>query len=504
MDATPQDDQIDDQENELEAALAETIQTLEQFQAELSYNHAQSALQQLLDQFDLTPREQTGLEEPLQALRNMLDKLEHEVVHIAVFGMVSRGKSSLLNALMGDTIFATGPTHGVTRTSQRAQWHPNPSDPIASPPPSEFCSDQSQEDQPLVRFSMPGQGKSRIELIDTPGIDEVLGEAREALAQRVAQQADLILFVIAGDMTRVEFDALSQLRQVNKPILLVFNKIDQFPAVDRELIYRKIRDERVRSLLSPEEIVMAAAAPLTPQPYQRPDGSWGAELLTGPPQVTELKLKILEILEREGKALVALNTMLFADDVQEQVVERKLQIRDRHGDRLIWQCALAKALATALNPITLVDVVSSAVVDVAMIIALSKLYGLPMTQRGAIALLRNIAIAMGGVSITELLTNLGLSSLKGMLGLAVPATGGTALVPYFSVAMAQAAVAGVSTYTIGQITKQYLVNGASWGPNSPKVVVQEILDSVDQAELLNRIKGDLREKLKPPTGFKRT
>jgi GTPase len=66
--------------------------------------------------------------------------------------------------------------------------------------------------------------------------------------------------------------------------------------------------------------------------------------------------------------------------------------------------------------------------------------------------------------------------------------------PYVSVAIAQAAVAGVSSYGIGQITKRYLANGASWGPNSPKVV-QEILASMDQSYILNRVKEELKGKI---------
>jgi len=34
----------------------------------------------------------------------MLENLEHRVVQIAVFGMVGRGKSSLLNALLGQVV----------------------------------------------------------------------------------------------------------------------------------------------------------------------------------------------------------------------------------------------------------------------------------------------------------------------------------------------------------------------------------------------------------------
>ncbi|PZD72560.1 GTPase Era [Acaryochloris thomasi RCC1774] len=470
----PTDDLI-----QLESDLEQAIQDFERIQSDLGYQHAQESLQMLVQKLDLSRREQAGLESEIASLQSMLDKLENQVVHIAVFGLVSRGKSSLLNALVGQSIFATGPTHGVTQTTQQARW------------------DVAENADGLVRVSLAGNGRSQVQLIDTPGIDEIAGEEREQLAKDVAQQADLILFVIAGDLTKVEYEALSNLRQASKPLLLVFNKVDQYPEADRQLIYEKIRDDRVRELLSPDEIVMASAAPLMAKAVTRADGSLGAELVPGPPQITDLKLKILEILNREGKALVALNTLLYADEIHEQVVQRKMEIRDRSANQIIWQSVMTKGVAIALNPITLVDILSSAVIDIAMILTLSKLYGISMTQQGAVGLLRNIAVAMGGISATELLATFGLSSLKGILGVAAPVTGGASLVPYLSVAITQAAVAGVSSYSIGQVTKQYLSNGASWGPQGPKTVVTEILESLDQTYILNRIKAELRQKLDP-------
>ena len=114
-----------------------------------------------------------------------------------------------------------------------------------------------------------------MELIDTPGLDEVDGETRTALAEQIAQQADLILFVISGDMTKLEHEALSQLREARKPILLVFNKVDQYPKADRIAVYEKIRDERVKELVSPDEIVTAAASPLVRTLVRRSDGVEG-------------------------------------------------------------------------------------------------------------------------------------------------------------------------------------------------------------------------------------
>ncbi len=474
--------------DDLEAELDRTILDFEAMQAELNYQQAQASLQTLVDNLDLTAGERRGLEMEIKDLEMMLHKLDNQVVHIAVFGMVGRGKSSLLNALLGQSVFTTGPIHGVTRTSQQASW---------------WVDQESlqQGEGEIWRVSLRGSGNSRIELIDTPGIDEVNGEAREQLARQVAKQADLILFLISGDMTKLEHQALSELRQASKPILLVFNKIDQYPDADRIAIYEKIRDDRVRELLSPDEIVMAAASPLVARPLRRADGSLGAELVPGPPQVAALKLKILEILHREGKSLVALNTMLYADDVNEHLVQRKMSIRDSSANQMIWKGVMAKALAIALNPVTVVDILSSVVIDVTLILTLSRLYGIPMTNQGAVNLLRQIALCMGGIGVSELLANLGLSSLKGLLGLSIPATGGVALVPYLSVALAQASVAGFASYGIGKVTKQYLANGASWGPQGPKTVINQILTSLDQSYIINRIKDELRRKITPNPGM---
>mgnify|MGYP000046403436 FL=1 len=459
--------------------LDNTILSFSDIQAELNLRHAKDALRDIVENLDLTPSERTGLEPEIGGLEKMLDKLERACVQIAVFGMVGRGKSSVLNALLGQNVFETGPTHGVTRTTTIGEWDVGEG----------VDGDLGDRLSPII------YRLSQVELIDTPGIDEVDGETREILARRVAKQADLILFVVAGDITKVEYEALSQLREAGKPMLLVFNKIDQYPDADRLAIYHKIRDDRVRELLSPDEIVMSAASPLTASAVRRPDGSMGVKMTRGLPQVEDLKLKILEILDREGKSLVALNTMLCAGDINEQLVQRKMEIREDAANRIIWNGVMTKAVAIALNPITVIDILSGAVIDVVMILTLSKVYGIAMTEAGAVELLQKIAISMGGITAGELVANFGLSSLKGLLGLATPATGGLALGPYLSVAVTQAAIGGVSCYGIGQVTKAYLANGASWGDDGPKAVVSKILSSLDEDSILNRIKDELRAKL---------
>jgi len=454
--------------------LSETIASFNTIQAERNYQQAQNTLRQILVNLDLSQRERSGLESEIAQLSNMLIKLDRAVFQVAVFGMVGRGKSSLLNALIGQNIFEAGVLHGVTKERQQVVWE----------------IDNWQDAFDLDKDT-PATLAEAIEFIDTPGIDEVEGEERQLLAGEIARQADLILFVIAGDITELELKTLSQLRSAGKPMLLVFNKVDLYPDCDKLNIYAKIRDERVREILSPQEIMMVAAAPLSIRADRREDGSMGVSYHPSTPQVAQLKSRIVEILQREGKSLAALNAMLAADRIQKQTLDRKLERRKEGANDIIWQFVMTKAIAIALNPIMAADMIGGVAIDIGMIVRLSKFYSIPMTRSGASRLLQSIALGMGGITVSESIAKLGLSGIKGLLALFAPATGGISIAPYTAIALTQAGIAGVATYTIGQVTKTYLANGASWGEDSPKSVIAQILVTIDEHSIVDRIRQEL-------------
>jgi GTPase len=454
--------------------LSETIAGFNTIQAERNYQQAQDTLRRILVELDLSQRERAGLESEIAELGQMSLKLDRAVFQVAVFGMVGRGKSSLLNALIGSEVFEAGVLHGVTKERQQVVWE----------------IDNWQDEFDLDKDT-PATLQEAIEFIDTPGIDEVDGQERQILAYEIARQVDLILFIIAGDITELELQTLSQLRTAGKPILLVFNKVDRYPDGEKLAIYAKIRDERVREILSPDEIILVAAAPQVVRADRREDGTLGVSYHPGAPQVAALKWRIVEILQREGKSLAALNAMLAADRIQKQLIDRKMDRRDEGANDIIWQFVMSKAIAIAINPFTAADIIGGAAIDVAMIVRLSQFYGMSMTRSGALKLLQSIAMGMGGLTVSEIAAKLGLSSLKGLLAIVAPATGGISIAPYTAVALTQASIAGVSTYAIGQVTKTYLANGASWGDGSPKSVIDRILVTIDEHSIVDRIKQEL-------------
>jgi uncharacterized protein len=72
-------------------------------------------------------------ESELSEILALEEKLDKSAIAIAVFGMVSRGKSSLINALLGQKLGETGATHGTTKDVVMYAWEvPSPPAPLPS------------------------------------------------------------------------------------------------------------------------------------------------------------------------------------------------------------------------------------------------------------------------------------------------------------------------------------------------------------------------------------
>jgi len=448
---------------------------------EVFLDRARTSLTEVIASLQLDPGDREKFADEIREVEAMMHKLEHGVIHIAAFGMVSRGKSALLNALVGREVFEVGPTHGTTRERRSATWTPRR---------------ETVADSEVQTFAAESDAGPTIELIDTPGLNEIGGETRAKLAEQLARRADLLLFVVSGDMLRPEWEALAELREADKPIILVFNMIDLYPEVDRQKIYDKIRNDRVRELLKPDDVVLAAARPRSTRVLtQNAEGVTTEQWESPPPIIAPLKLKILDVLEREGQALAALNSMLFLNDVNEQIVARRMTLRDEVADKLIWRFTIAKAAAVACNPIAVADVAGGIATDIAMVFALAKLYRIPMTRVGVGKLVVEIGKMAGLFTATEVGTHFLIGVAKGFFAATTFLTGGATAAAYAAVAPIQAFAAGYGSRVIGEATRVYLRNGASWGPAGPKTVVKHILDSLDRESIMSRIRDELRSRL---------
>ena len=427
---------------------------------------------------------QAMLKADLDQLSVTLHKLENQVVRVAVFGLVSRGKSAVLNALLGQKVLPTGPLNGVTLTPQSVFWQPD------------------QEDGGL------SAGKFQLELIDTPGLDEIDGQARAEMAQAIARQADLILFVVAGDITRTEYQALCDLRQAQKPLLLVFNKIDLYPEQSRQAIYQSLKrlaaksasGDSLQELLSANEIVLVAAEPAPiPVRVEERDGSISYEWDTPSPQIDALKQKMLEVVNREGFTLMALNSLVQVREAEARLASKLLEVHQAEAEDLIWKFVRYKTIAIALNPVAVLDVFGGAISDLAMIRALSELYGLPVTRHEAGKIWKTILLSSGSLMLTEIGSGVVLGMGKSAAAVATGVDSSSGLTMYAGTAIAQASLAGFGAYAVGRAVQIYLEQGCSWGPQGANTVIQDILNQLDSNTIIYRIRQELSEQLGFPT-----
>ncbi len=416
---------------------------------------ARESLRELLDDKRVPPPVRAALAEEYQQLQLLLEKIEHGHIHIAVFGRVSVGKSALLNALLGETRFSISPLHGETTQAAHARWQ---------------------------EYDAGG-----VFLIDTPGINEVAGEARERLAHDVASRSDLVLFVVDGDITDTELQALRQVKSAAQRLLLVLNKVDRYSRAERDLLLDTLR-QRARGLVLPQDILTAAA-----NPAERivilvdADGRETETSRRPSPDLTALRERIWDILKAEGKTMAALNAGLFAGRFSDRLTREIMVIRRDLAEKVVRNYCLAKGVAVALNPIPVADILAAIATDAAMVVHLSRVYGLPISRSEAGSLLKTIFTQLVFLIGTVWSMNLVSAALKGVsLGLSTVVTAG-----------AQGAVAWYGTYVVGKAAEQYFAQGKSWGEGGPKRVVQDILDSLDRDSLLAQAREDILSRLRP-------
>ena len=142
-------------------------------------------------------------------------------VHIGFFGRRNAGKSSLINAIAGQTVSVVSPVCGTT-------------------------TDTVEKAMELLPIGA-------VVLIDTPGLDDVgtLGSLRVRQAKRALTHTDIAVMVIdaAAGMTPEDREILQQLEQRHIPTIQVWNKCDQAtPPAENAIAVSAATGEGIREL----------------------------------------------------------------------------------------------------------------------------------------------------------------------------------------------------------------------------------------------------------------
>lgn len=415
---------------------------------------AADSLRALLDDPSIPAEIRESLAADYAEVEAQLGKIETGRIDLAVFGRVSVGKSALLNALLGREAFSVGVLHGTTTARSMQPW-------------SEV-SDGS------------------VHLVDTPGIEELDGEQRERLAHDIAGRCDLLLFVVDGDMTASETEAMRRIAATRRPLLLVLNKADRYTDAQRSELLARLCQHSA-GIVQPENVLAASARP-APQTVLRVGADGGETEVERQREIDieALRARLLAVLEAEGKTLAALNAALFAGQLSDAVGERIAALRRDLAARVTRSYCLAKGVAVGLNPIPVADLLAAAGIDVALVMHLSRIYNLPLTRSEAGQLLATITAQLVALMGAIWGAHLVASALKaGSVGLSTALTAG-----------AQGALAWYATVLVARAAERYLASGKSWGEDGPKRVVREIVAGLDRDSILREAREEILSRLR--------
>jgi GTP-binding protein EngB required for normal cell division len=280
----------------------------------------------------------------LTALRQ---RLEEGRFHLAVLGQFKRGKSTLLNALLGEAVLPTAvvpltavPTFIVAGTSRRVRVHFQ-----AGRGPEEFHAPSAADATEIIfRFVAEAAnprnrlGVSHVEvfhpapiltngvvLIDTPGIGSTFQHNTEA-ALNFLPQCDAAVFLVSADppITQAEVEFLRAARAKAPRLFFVLNKVDYLSEAERREALDFLKDVlREHAGLSGEAPVFCVSARMGLEARQR-----GDSVLWARSGIAAVEAHLVDFLATEKAATLSEAVVRKARNIVAEVVLRlRLTVR---------------------------------------------------------------------------------------------------------------------------------------------------------------------------------
>jgi small GTP-binding protein len=165
---------------------------------------------------------------------------------LVVAGEFNAGKSSLINALLGERVMP----EGVTPTTDRVTVITHG---------AEVGEQDTGND--VVRRTYPSELLDTVAFVDTPGTNAIVARHQQ-LTERFVPRADLVLFVTSADrpFTQSEREFLELIASWGKKVLMVVNKIDILAsAAERETVLEFVAQHARETLGSTPEVFGVSA-----------------------------------------------------------------------------------------------------------------------------------------------------------------------------------------------------------------------------------------------------
>lgn len=327
-----------------------------------------------------------NIEKVKRELKELGRRRDSGELYIALFGTISTGKSSLVQALLPGARVDTAVTGGTTTSIERYVW--------ISP------------------------GGDLITLIDMPGLHDPDTD-RDAALTAEAARAHLVIYLCDGDLTRAQLEELRALKDLGKPVILALNKLDWYSDEERIQLLERLRARTAE--LGDIDIVAISTRTDAQVRVMHPDGSESIETRPVQPDIKALARALQHRIDNDPEQLEHLRDAAVFTLAAQALDEAELHHRMQRGEQLVrnhTRSAIVGALA-AISPGS--DIIIQGAVGISLVKSLCSLYDIPVSQ---LEIDRLLKLAQGRVArhITLILAVAG-NALKAFPGVGTLAGG---------------------------------------------------------------------------------
>lgn len=190
-------------------------------------------------------------------LRDAADDLREMFLLVAVIGEFNAGKSTFINALLGEPFLPVGITP-TTDAIELVRYAPVPN-----------RTPKTRENAAIREWEHPATGGTGVAIVDTPGTGSVF-QQHEAIAKSFLHRSDLVIFVISAKRAFADTERLylELARDYGKKIVVVINQADLLDEAERQQVREFVRQQIDQLLGLRPPIFMISAKQALQRPYQ--------------------------------------------------------------------------------------------------------------------------------------------------------------------------------------------------------------------------------------------
>ncbi|MEJ2446329.1 MAG: dynamin family protein [Anaerolineales bacterium] len=280
---------------------------------------------QVLNNLQLTLVEYGVQDRDQQALMESIQQLD-DFFLLVVVGEFNAGKSSFINALLGDRILEEGVTPTTTKVNI-LRYGETKGKTILS--------------ENIESLTLPAPYLKDISIVDTPGTNAVIRE-HEEITSLFVPRSDLILFVTSADRPYTESERafLEAIQAWGKKVVLVINKIDILETDQAQQEIQKYVAENVKNVLKIDPVIFPVSSRLALKAKKGEPAAWEKS------KFEPLETYILETLDEESRLKLKLLNPL---GVGKRLTDQYSEFYDSRIKLLREDLSLIKDIEDQLN-----------------------------------------------------------------------------------------------------------------------------------------------------------